>query len=140
MEHVIGHINDNWKFYGLVMFLLSCLLIFWLSKYFATKDELKSHKSENAKSLADHQLALDMHKEKFTQHQLEHYKLRDTVNAIDGHLKHLPTAKEAQQSREAMANLQGRLEGMEPLFKQILNNQNMLIENELRNAKNGEKN
>lgn len=133
MEQLITHINDNWKFYGLVMFLLSCLLIFWLSKYFATKEELIKHKaSTNAE--------LKAHRDKFQAHQIEHYKLRDTVNAIDGHLKHLPTAKEAQQSREAMAKLQGRLEGMEPLFKQILNNQQMLIENELRSAKNGEKN
>jgi hypothetical protein len=129
MEQVITHINDNWKFYGLVMFLLSCLLIFWLSKYFATKADLAKHQAE-----------FNSHKEKFTKHQLEHYKLRDTVNSIDTRLDNLPTAKEAQQSREAMAKLQGRLEGMEPLFKQILNNQQMLIENELRNTKVGDKN
>lgn len=132
MEQVITHINDNWKFYGLVMFLLSCLLIFWLSKYFATKEELIKHKAST-------DAELKAQREKFQAHTLEHYKLRDSVNAIDIHLKNLPTAKESAQSREAMAKLQGRLEGMEPLFKSILNNQQMLIENELNGAK-GDKN
>lgn len=133
MDHVISHINDNWKFYSLISFMLGCLLIFWLSKYFATKEELIKHKAST-------EAELEIQRTKFQAHQIEHYKLRDTVNTIDGHLKHLPTAKEAQQSRESMANLQGRLEGMEPLFKQILNNQNMLIENEIRGSKTGDKN
>ena len=41
--------------------------------------------------------------------------------------------------REEMALLRGRLEGMEPLFKNVLNNQNMLFENELRGAQSGDK-
>jgi hypothetical protein len=127
MEQLIGHLNDNWRVYGLLIFLLSCLALFWLSKYFATK-----------KDLAEHKAAFEKHRTKFETHQVEHYKLRDVVNAIDGHIKHLPTAKESQQSRETMAKLEGRLEGMEPLFKQLLNNQNMLLENELRGANNGE--
>ena len=131
MDQLITHLNDNWKIYSMIMFLLGCLLIFWLSKYFATKEELIKHKAST-------DAELKAQRDKFQAHQIEHYKLRDTVHAIDSHLKHLPTTKEAQQSREAMARLEGRLEGIEPLFKQILTNQQMLIENELR-ANSGDK-
>ncbi|WP_416305196.1 DUF2730 family protein [Neptunicella sp. SCSIO 80796] len=128
MDAVVNHISENWRFYTVVTFILAAAALFWLSKYFATKKDLEEHKAAFAK-----------HQASFTAHKLEHYKLRDMVNAIDGHVKHLPTAKESQQSRETMAKLEGRLEGMEPLFKQILNNQNMLLENELRGVTSGEK-
>jgi hypothetical protein len=57
------------------------------------------------------------------------------VHEIDGHVKHLPSAQDSHLLRETMAKLEGRLEGMEPLFKQLLNNDKMLIENELRGDK-----
>ena len=61
-------------------------------------------------------------------------RLRDQVMKIDNHLSHLPTAKESQELREELALTRGRLEGLEPLLNQILNNQNMLLENELRSS------
>ncbi|WP_299072856.1 DUF2730 family protein [uncultured Paraglaciecola sp.] len=129
MEVFVSHINDNWRLYSLFVFLLSCLALFWLSKYFATKTEL-----------ADHKDALDAHKVAFDAHKLEHYKLRDTVKTIDSHLAHLPDAKESQALREELALTRGRLEGVDTLLKQILNNQNMLFENELRGSNMGKNN
>ena len=57
------------------------------------------------------------------------------VREIDGHVKHLPTSQQSQALREQMARLEGRLESVEPMFKQILNQYNMLVENELRGEK-----
>lgn len=128
METLLIHVNENWRVYALLIFLLGCLAIFWLSKYFATKADVAAHKKE-----------LDDHKTDFAKHKLEHYRLRDTVNAIDSHLSHLPDAKESQALREELAATRGRLQGVDTLLKQILNNQNMLLENELRGANTGSK-
>lgn len=121
MDAVLVNINTNWRFYSVCLVILSFAILYWLSRYFATKKDLDAHVK-----------ALNAQKEKFEQHQKEHYQLRDLVYAIDGHVKHLPSAAESQQLREQMARLEGQLEGMKPLMKQLLNNDNMLFENELR--------
>lgn len=117
MDLVVSNINENWRFYTVCLLVLSFATLWWLSKYFASKKDLESHKN------------------KFNAHVLEHYKLRDLVHEIDGHVKHLPTAQDSQYLREQMARLEGRLESIEPMFKQIVNMSNMLIENELRGEK-----
>ena len=124
MEALLLHVNENWRVYTLLIFLVGCLAIFWLSKYFATKKDFAEHKS-----------AFIAHRDKFEKHQIEHFRLRDTVHAIDAHLKHLPSSKESQKLSEQLAKMEGRLEGLEPLFKSMLNNQSMLIQNELDGSK-----
>tara|TARA_B100002003_G_scaffold183719_1_gene171936 strand:- start:850 stop:1239 length:390 start_codon:yes stop_codon:yes gene_type:complete len=128
MDDIINHINTNWKFYTIVIAILGAAGLFWLSKYFATKKDLEAHTISVRERF-------DTNEAKFTKHQLEHYKLRDMVNELDGHVKYLPTAQDSQALRESMARLEGRLESVEPMFKQILNQYNMLVENELRGEK-----
>lgn len=128
MDDLINHINTNWRFYALIAAILAAAGLFWLSKYFATKKDFEAHTQsvrERFKSNED----------KFKSHQLEHYKLRDMVQQLDSHVKYLPTAQDSQLLRESMARLEGRLESVEPMFKQILNQYNMLVENELRGEK-----
>lgn len=124
MDDVFNHVNNNWRFYTVLIVLLGAAALFWLSKYFATKKDLQEHAKQ-----------FDIHKLKFDAHQEQHYRLRDEVIEIKNHVKHLPTAEESASLREEMARLNGRLEGMEPLFKQVLNNVNLLVENELRGEK-----
>ncbi|MAG77452.1 MAG: hypothetical protein CL811_11900 [Colwelliaceae bacterium] len=129
MEHVFSHLNSNWKIYALFASILLMAGLYWLSKYFATKKEFEDHVSKQEARFKENEL-------KFKSHQVEHYQLRDLVHEIDGHVKHLPSARESAALREEIARLNGRLEGMEPLFKQVLNNVNILFENELRGDKN----
>ncbi|HAD90932.1 MULTISPECIES: DUF2730 family protein [Alteromonas] len=129
MEQVFSHLNDNWKIYSFFGAVLAMAGLYWLSKYFATKKELEAHVISQEERFKLNEL-------KFKDHQIEHYKLRDKVHEIDSHVKHLPSAGESAALREEIARLNGRLEGMEPLFKQVLNNVNILFENELRGDKN----
>lgn len=129
MEQVVSHLNDNWKIYSFFVSVMLMAGLYWLSKYFATKTELAAHVNSQEERLKLNEL-------KFKDHQIEHYKLRDKVHEIDSHVKHLPSAGESAALREEIARLNGRLEGMEPLFKQVLNNVNILFENELRGDKN----
>ena len=117
MEEVVSNINENWRLYTLAVSLLGIAALWWLSRYFASKKDFEAH----VKS--------------FNLHKQEHYHLRDLVREIDGHVKHLPTSQQSQALREQMARLEGRLESVEPMFKQILNQYNMLVENELRGEK-----
>ena len=128
MDDIINHINTNWKFYTIVIAILGAAGLFWLSKYFATKKDLEAHTISVRERF-------EMNEAKLTKQQLEHYKLRDIVNELDVHIKYLPTAQDSQALRESMARLEGRLESVEPMFKQILNQYNMLVENELRGEK-----
>lgn len=124
MNQIIAHLDQNYRVYLVFITVFSFALLYWLSRYFATKSDFKRHDER-----------IELNEKRFVEHQLEHYKLRDLVHEIDSHVKHLPTAKESQELAKQMSRLEGRLEGLEPLFKQLLNNDNMLIQNEL----NGEK-
>ena len=136
MDDVIQHISDNWKFYAVLIAILGAAGLFWLSKYFATKKDLEAHTISVRERFENNETSVrerfEMNEAKLTKQQLEHYKLRDIVNELDGHIKYLPTAQDSQALRESMARLEGRLESVEPMFKQILNQYNMLVENELR--------
>lgn len=120
----IDHVNKFWRFYSLLIAITGFALLWWLSKYFATKKELDAH-AQN----------LELHKQDFKKHKADHYRLSDMVNKIDHHVQNLPTSQDSQALRETMARLEGRLESVEPMFKQILNQYNMLLENELRGEK-----
>lgn len=124
MDVLFAHINANKFIYALLISVATAALLYWLSRYFATKKELEKHIA-----------IFELHRQDFRSHQGEHYSLRDTVLMLDNTVKHLPTAAESNAMREEMASLRGKLEGTEPLFKQILQNQNLLIENELRGDK-----
>jgi len=128
MDDIINHINTNWKFYTIVIAILGAAGLFWLSKYFATKKDLEAHTISVRERFESNEA-------KFKSHQLEHYQLRDTVQKLDIHVTNLPTAQDSQALRETMARLEGRLESVEPMFKQLLNQYNMLLENELRGEK-----
>ncbi len=128
MDNVITHFNDNWKFYTVLVTLAAFAGLWWLSKYFATKKELELYVQQNDKRFSDHE-------QKLQAHQTEQNELRGLVHELDSHVKNLPDAKEISALREEIARLNGRLEGIEPIFKQGLNHINMLIENELRGEK-----
>lgn len=124
MDAFMIHFEANKYFYSLIFTVAGFALLWWLSRYFATKKEFLEQSAKNTLLQAS-----------FEAHQKEHYKLRQLVLEIDGHIKHLPSSAEISLMREEMALLRGRLEGVEPMFKQILTNQNILIENELRGDK-----
>lgn len=128
MDDFINHVNTNWKFYTFLIAILGAAGLFWLSKYFATKKDLEAHTISVRERF-------ESNESKFKSHQLEHYQLRDTVQKLDIHVTNLPTAQDSQALRETMARLEGRLESVEPMFKQLLNQYNMLLENELRGEK-----
>ncbi|WP_102798741.1 DUF2730 family protein [Bowmanella denitrificans] len=135
MEPVFTHIEAYKFVYGLLITLASGFLLYWLSRYFATKSDLHQHRQETQQSLQAQAAALAQHQADFEQQRQDHARMRETVQALDAHIKHLPTSKEIGQLREQMALLNGRLDGINPLFKQLLNNDNMLIQNELNGGK-----
>jgi hypothetical protein len=128
MDKILMHVSENFESYYLMLGVIGVVCVAILSKYFATKKDLAAH------TLVVQQ-RFETNENKFKNHQLEHYKLRDTVNELDKHIKCLPTSQDSQALRESMARLEGRLESVEPMFKQILNQYNMLLENELRGEK-----
>ncbi|MGQ8367118.1 DUF2730 family protein [Glaciecola sp. 1036] len=124
MDILLTHINEHKFVYTMLLTLMGFAALWWLSRFFATKKELQEQRE-----------AIERHQFEFGLHKKEHFQLREMVLEINSHIKHLPTAAETAAMKEEMALLRGRLEGTEPLLKQILNNQNILIENELRGDK-----
>lgn len=121
MEHAAEHLNANWRIYMALFSLGSFAALYWLTKYFATRKELEQHRVDFSNHLM-----------RFQEHEQDHRRLRDLVHEIKSDLKNLPTAKESAKLRETMAQLSGRLEGLDPILKTLLNNDNMLLESGLR--------
>jgi hypothetical protein len=62
MGLVMAHINENWRIYTILLSILACAALFWLSKYFATKKDFVEHKNSVEKSLDGQRVALESHK------------------------------------------------------------------------------
>tara|TARA_R100000687_G_scaffold51608_2_gene41195 strand:- start:101339 stop:101761 length:423 start_codon:yes stop_codon:yes gene_type:complete len=139
VDALIVHITENKFFYSMLLVVLGAAALWSLSRYFATKKELIEHKELLEQHWEANNIKMENHRIEFTAHKQSHFALRDMVVDINSNLKHLPNATQTALMREEMALLRGRLEGMEPLFKNVLNNQNMLFENELRGAQSGDK-
>ncbi|GAB5378980.1 MAG: hypothetical protein Alis3KO_00850 [Aliiglaciecola sp.] len=124
MEKLLLHINENKWLYSILITVACGAALYWLSKYFATRKDFDAHKA-----------SFDEHVSKFNEHVNDHRALRELVVSTNAKLEALPTSQELGEMRTELAHLTGRLEGMEPLFKQLLNHSNMLLENELRGEK-----
>lgn len=136
MDAMIAHISSNKFFYSITITVFGFAALYWLSRYFVTKKEFEDHvkfiESQQTEFIDTQKKDLFRYRSDFSAHKEEHAALRDTVLELKHSFSNLPQAKEMMQMREEMANLRGNLEGLEPLLKQILKTQDMLMENELR--------
>jgi peptidoglycan hydrolase CwlO-like protein len=132
MEAVATFLEAN-KFVVGVLFTMACAAgLWWLSKYFVPRRDFKEYQAAQEKEIASLKTAHSDIAKTHQKHQEELSGINGTIQELKTHIEHLPTGKEITRLSTEVANLNGKLEGLQPLLKTLLNNDSILIEAGLR--------